>query len=160
MKKFTFSLKIVLTGAICLVFMSFSIVADLMEESSNLQTILKLHHNDASSKLAIKRYELQVTNSGFCRYRRFYANGKVEYFSFNLSKFKELDYLGSDKGGNLILRTLGDDVIVQTYNDKKQGDIDSMANYMLIPMKNIEPENLSDLSLRLTRMNAQLLAHK
>ena len=107
----------------------------------------------------MKKYELNVTNSGFCRYKRFYTSGKVEYFSFNLCKFKDIDYLGTDKAGMLILKTLGDDVIVQTYNDRK-GDVDSMANYMSIPMKNVEVEDLSALSERLVKMNAHLLVQK
>lgn len=134
----------------------------MREESTSLQHFLKEHHNEVNSKRvnALKRYELQVTNTGFCRYKRYYSSGKVEYFSFNLSKFKEMDYYGTDKSGNLILRTVGDDVIVQTYNDRKHGDVDSMANYMLIPMKNVEPENLSDLAGRFNRMNVQLRAQK
>ena len=160
MKKFTIKLKIGLLGLSCLVFMSFSVWADLLEESSNLQNLLREHHNETLSKSGIKRYELQVTNSGFCRYKRFYTNGKVEYFSLNLGKFKSMDYYGTDKAGNLILHSVGDDVIVQTHNDRKYGDIDSMANYMSIPLKNIEPENLTELSDRLTKINTQVLAQK
>ncbi|MNL63796.1 hypothetical protein D3C87_1879620 [compost metagenome] len=58
------------------------------------------------------------------------------------------------------MRTSGENVIVQTYKDKKGGDVDSMATYMIIPLKNIEPQDLVDLSERLIKMNAQLLAQK
>ena len=160
MEKFTISLKTLPLVAVCFILMAFCVPPDLLEESQLLQKILKDHHNETLENPALKRYELNVTNSGFCRYKRYFTSGKVEYFSFNLVKFKSLDYYGNDKLGSLILRTNGDDVIVQTYNDRKQGDIDSMANYMSIPIKNIEPQELNDLSERLVKMNAQLLAQK
>jgi len=145
---------------ICLIFMAFSLVSSLDEETAYIQGILSSHYNNSTEVHPLKRYELNVTNSGFCRYKRFFENGKVEYFSFNLAKFKELDYYGTDKSGKLFLRTKGDDVIVQTYGDKEEGDVDSMATYMIIPLKNIEPQDLTDLSVRLLRMNAQRLAQK
>jgi hypothetical protein len=159
MKKFTIKLRTLLYALSCVFLMAFSIPADLAEETMFVQKMLKDHYNELAIKPALKRYELNVTNSGFCRYRRFYTSGKVEYFSFNLIKFKDIDYYGTDKAGQLLLRTLGDDVIVQTYNDR-QGDVDSMASYMLIPLKNVEAEQLSDLAERLARMNAHLLAQK
>jgi hypothetical protein len=159
MKKFTIKLRTSLYALSCVFLMAFSIPADLAEETMFVQKMLKDHYNELAIKPALKRYELNVTNSGFCRYRRFYTNGKVEYFSFNLIKFKDIDYYGTDKAGQLLLRTLGDDVIVQTYNDR-QGDVDSMASYMLIPLKNVEAEQLFDLAERLARMNAHLLAQK
>jgi len=159
MKKFTIKLRTCLLGLFCLFLMAFSIPTDLFEETAFIQKILKDHYDEIAIKPALKRYELNVTNSGFCRYKRFYASGKVEYFSFNLTKFAGIDYYGTDKAGDLLLRTLGDDVIVQTYNDR-QGDVDSMASYMAIPLKNVEAEQLSELAERLVKMNAHLLAQK
>jgi hypothetical protein len=159
MKKFTIKLKTCLFVLFCMFLMAFSIPPDLLEETVFVQKMLKDHYNELAIKPALKRYELNVTNSGFCRYKRFYTSGKVEYFSFNLAKFKDIDYYGTDKTGQLLLRTSGDDVIVQTYNDR-QGDVDSMASYMSIPLKNVEAEQLSDLSERLARLNAHLLAQK
>ena len=159
MKKFTIKLRTCLLGLFCLFLMAFSIPADLFEETAFIQKMLKDHYDEIAIKPALKRYELNVTNSGFCRYKRFYASGKVEYFSFNLIKFAAIDYYGTDKAGDLLLRTLGDDVIVQTYNDR-QGDVDSMASYMAIPLKNVEAEQLSELAERLVKMNAHLLAQK
>ncbi|TDQ07504.1 hypothetical protein [Pedobacter metabolipauper] len=156
MKKFTLNLKIGLGVMLCGIFMAFSLGIGLAEETAFIQKMLKEHYNEAPVNPAIKRYELNVTNTGFCRYKRFFTSGKVEYFSFNLVKFKDLDYYGTDKKGELYLRTKGDDVIVQTYNDKK-GDVDSMASYLSIPLKNIEPQDLSDLLEKLTKMNAQLV---
>lgn len=159
MDKFTLSLKISALGLLCLIFMGFN--ARFLEEyTAYIQQKLTEHYDSEVEAQQIKRYELKVTNTGFCRYKRYFESGKVEYFSFNLVKFKDLDYYGTDKNGKLYLRTKGEDVIVQTYNDKRAGDIDSMAAYMVIPLKNIEPQDLSDLSERLVKMNAQLLAQK
>ena len=159
MKSFTIKLRICLFGLFCLFLTAFSVRYDMMEETLFVQKMLKEHYDEIAIKPALKRYELNVTNSGFCRYKRFYASGKVEYFSFNLTKFKDMNYSGTDKAGRLILRTMGDDVIVQTYNDRK-GDVDSMANSMSIPLKNVDAEGLNALSERLVKMNAHLVAQK
>ena len=159
MNKFTLSLKMSLFLLLCLIFMAFT-AGILDEETAYIQKKLAEHYDNEQEGRQIKRYELNVTNTGFCRYKRYFTNGKVEYFSFNLVKFKTLDYYGTDKNGKLYLRTKGEDVIVQTYKDNDGGDVDSMATYMVIPLKNIEPQDLSDLSDRLAKMNAQLLAQK
>jgi hypothetical protein len=157
MNKFTLSLKMSLSLLLCMVFMAFGVRIVLDEETAYIQKKLTEHYDNEQGEEQIKRYELNVTNKGFCRYKRYFTSGKIEYFSFNLVKFKDLDYYGTDKNGQLYLRTKNDDVIVQTYNDKQAGDIDSMAAYMTIPLKNIEPQDLSDLSDRLAKMNAQLV---
>ena len=144
MKKFTFSLKISVYALLCVVFLSFSFADPLEESASYLQQKLVEHYNAEPEAKNIKKYELNVTNSGFCRYKRFFNNGKVEYFSFNLLKFKDIDYLGNVQNGTLYLRTKGDDIIVQTYNDRRGGDIDSMSTSMSIPLKNIEAEELNE----------------
>ena len=159
MNKFTLSLKMSLFLLLCLVFMAFT--AEILDEQTvYIQKKLAEHYDNGQEDQQIKRYELNLTNTGFCRYKRYFTSGKVEYFSFNLVKFKALDYYGTDKNGKLYLRTKGEDVIVQTYKDKDGGDVDSMATYMVIPLKNIEPQDLSDLSERLLKMNAQLLVQK
>lgn len=157
MNKFTLSLKMSLSLLFCMIFMSFGMHEVLDEDTAYIQKKLTEHYDNEHGEEQIKRYELNVTNKGFCRYKRYFNSGKIEYFSFNLVKFKYLDYYGTDKNGALYLRTRGDDVIVQTYNDKRAGDIDSMAAYMTIPLKNIEPQDLSDLSERMAKMNAQLV---
>ncbi|TCC87100.1 hypothetical protein [Pedobacter hiemivivus] len=160
MNKFTLSLRMSLFLSLSLILMAFTAHSLLDEQLVYIQKKLSEHHDNEHSGEQIKRYELNVTNNGFCRYKRYYLSGKIEYFSFNLVKFKDLDYYGTDKNGQLYLRTKGEDVIVQTYNDKKGGDVDSMATYMAIPLKNIEPQDLSDLLDRLVKTNAQLLAQK
>jgi len=160
MKKFTLNIKMCLSLMICMVFMAFSARMNFDEQTAFLQKMLTEHYDKDAGSVQIKRYELNVTNTGFCRYKRFFAKGKVEYFSFNLVKFKDIDYYGTDKKGYLYIRTIGDDVIVQTYNDKRGGDIDSMASYMSIPLKNVEAQDLIAISERMIKMNAQLLAQK
>lgn len=156
MKKFTISLKIVVCALLCAVFLSFSIDGPTEEEAVYVQQKLYDHYNIEANGGMIKKYELRVTNTGFCRYKCFFKNGKIEYFSFNFLKYRDIDYAGTSKSGNLILRTKGDDVIVQTYNDNKGGDIDSMATFMAIPLKNIEPEELNQLMEKFQQMRLKL----
>ncbi|MBB6500443.1 hypothetical protein [Pedobacter cryoconitis] len=156
MKKFTISLKICSFTLLCAVFLSFSSYGPTEEEAVYVQQKLYNHYNAEVSGKSIKKYELHVTNTGFCRYKCFLNSGKIEYFSFNLLKYKEIDYAGTTQTGTLILRTKGDDVIVQTYNDSKGEDVDSMSTFMVIPLKNIEPEELNDLAEKFQRMSEKL----
>lgn len=160
MNKFTLSLRMCLCLLPGLLLMAFGAFNKLDEELAYIGKKLSEHHDSDQVQEQIRHYELNVTNTGFCRYKRYYVSGKVEYFSFNLIKFKDLDYDGTEENGLLYLRTRGENVIVQTYNDKKDGDVDSMATYMVIPVKNIKPGDLSDLSDRLVKANALLLAQK
>lgn len=153
MKKFTRCLKVSAYALVCVIFLAFS--ADPFEQDmADVQQKLSDHYNFTPDLL--KKYELNVTKTGFCRYKCFFNSGKVEYFSFNLMKLKTLDFLGTTQKGILLLRTRGDDVIVQTYNDSKKGDIDSMATYMSIPLKNMEAEDLNELSVKLQKMSRAL----
>lgn len=156
MKKFTISLKISAYALLCAVFLSFSSYGPAEEEAIYVQQKLEDHYNKEAKGGNIKKYELRVTNSGFCRYKCFFNNGKIEYFSFNFLKYKDLDYAGTSQSGSLILHTKGDDVIVQTYNDTKGNDIDSMATFMAIPLKNIEPEELNQLMEKFQQMSQKI----
>ncbi|SEA10699.1 hypothetical protein [Pedobacter hartonius] len=156
MKKFTFSLKICTYLLLCLIFLSFSAYGPTEEDAGYMQQKLTDHYDPESGPKNVRKYELNVTDKGFCRYKRFFSNGKVEYFSCNLTKFKEIDYLGNTLSGTLFVRTKGADVIVQTYNDKRGGDIDSMAAFMAIPLKNLEAEDLIDLSEKFQAMSLKL----
>lgn len=155
MKKFTKNLKSWTLALSGLVLCAFCTAKVMDEEAVYVQKKLSDHYDISRQGDDVKRYELQVTNSGFCRYKRHFANGKIEYFSFNFSKFKDMDYFGTVKNGRLFMRTAGEDVIVQTYNDRK-GDIDSMASYLSIPLKDMEPEDLADFSERFHRLSIQL----
>jgi hypothetical protein len=156
MKKFTLSLKICAYLVLCMFFLSFSASQSADEDAGYMQQKLSEHYNAESGQKNVKKYELNITERGFCRYKRFFNNGKVEYFSCNLMKFKELDYLGNTQSGTLYVRTKGDDVIVQTYNDSRGRDIDSMATFVAIPLKNLEAEDLIDLSDRFRQMSQKL----
>ena len=99
---------------------------------------------DPSGDTKLKKWELSVTGDYFIRLRKTYAKGKQEYYSFNLQKFNDLDYSGNTYSGILQLKTIADDIIVQTRNDRK-GDVDSMTTVLNIPVKNMEPERLDSL---------------
>jgi hypothetical protein len=111
---------------------------------------------DPSSDVKIKKWELTLTDDSFIRLRKTYQNGKQEYFSFHLQKLEDMDYLGNVYSGTLQLKAKEDDIIVQTYNDKK-GNIDSMANVLAIPMKNMEPERLDSLRAALEYFKSKTL---
>lgn len=160
MKKFTINLIMGLCTLLSLIFMAFSAHVTLDEQVAYLQKMLTDHYDESQELPGFKHAELNVTNSGFCRYKRYFEDGKMEYFSFNLTRFKDLEYQGDDKTGKLFLHTKGEQVIVQTYNDKKEGDVDSMATYMMIPVKGMLPADLTELTDRIAKMNAQLLVQK
>jgi hypothetical protein len=157
MKKFTLNLKKCVFISICLAFCVFS-GFDLPEENTVfIQNVLTKYYDNDGQNQEIKRYEINVTNTGFCRYRKVHMNGKEEYFAFNLSRFKTMDYYGTATKGDLYLRTKNDDVIIQTRNDS-QGEIDSMGTYLVIPLKNIDVAELNALAENFKKINQTLLA--
>jgi hypothetical protein len=101
---------------------------------------------DPSGQAKLKKWELVLTDDAFIRLRKTYTNGKQEYFSFQLHRFTDMDYLGSTVNGTLQLKAVADDIIVQTYNDPRE-DIDTMATQLNIPVKNMEPEQLDSLQM-------------
>jgi hypothetical protein len=156
MKKITLHLKKIILFACGLAFCVFSAFNRQEEPTVLIENMLvKYYNNEAQAKL-IKKHEIKVTSTGFCRYRKVFNNGKEEYFAFNLSRLKAIDYYGTQAKGDLFLRTNSDDVIVQTRNDKR-GAIDSMGTYMVIPLKNIEPEALNDLAEQLKKLKLEKL---
>jgi hypothetical protein len=102
----------------------------------------------------IKKSDLNITYDGFVRYRKIYQNGKQEYFSFHLHRFKDLDFQPDNaEGGKLNLHTIGSDVIVQTYTDPN-GDIDSMATTLTIPVRGLLPAQADSLKMGLLYLKA------
>ncbi len=156
MKKFTLNLKKCVFFSVCLCSFLFSGFNPPEEDTVVIQNLLNKHYDHDAQAKELKRVELNVTNTGFCRYRKIYNNGKTEYFAFNLSRFKTLDYYGNEERGELYLRTKNDDVIVQTRNDRK-GEVDSTATYMVIPLKNIEVAQLNALNESLRSVNSLAL---
>ncbi|OWK71660.1 hypothetical protein [Pedobacter sp. AJM] len=151
MKKFTLCLIIALISAIATLLCAFSDPESMAQYVNYLQKSLVDHYDISQEVKQIKRYELNITNNGFCRYKRYYNNGKTEYFAFKLAKFKDMEYYGTTSAGKLYLHTKGDDVIVQTYKDRG-GDVDSMATQVVIPLKNIEAEDLNAIRENLTKI--------
>lgn len=121
------------------------------------QAQLKLNalHLTEPATSKVKKCEITISDEGFFRYRRTFLNGKQEYYSFNLSRLKTLDYIGNTESGTLAVRTMEDDVIVQTYNDRS-GNVDSMSVNLSIMMGKIEPEDLNDLHNKLFEMKRLL----
>lgn len=159
MKKFTLSLKKRVLISSVIAFCIFSGFDRQDEPTLFIQNLLVKYYDSDTQRKDVKRYEINVTNNGFCRYKKFFNNGKQELFAFNLAHFKQMDYYGSATKGELYLRTKSDDVIVQTRNDRK-GDIDSMGAYIIIPLKNIEVEELNALSESFQKLNAALVVQK
>ena len=157
MQKFTLNLKKCVLFLLAVVFLSLSAFVICEDGMKTIHTILNKYYDKEGQQAQLKRYELNVTNNGFCRYRKVFTNGKEEFFAFNLTRFKSLDYYGNSENGELWLRTKSDDVIVQTRNDKS-GDIDSMATYVMIPLKNIDVDQLNELASRLRKLTQPELA--
>jgi len=103
---------------------------------------------DASGEAQLKKWDLVLTGDAFIRLRKTYQNGKQEYYSFQLHRFNDMNYLGTTTNGTLQLKAIADDIIVQTYNDPK-GEIDTMATQLNLPVKNMEPERLDSLIVAL-----------
>jgi len=99
---------------------------------------------DPSTDTKLKKWELLITPESFLRFRKTYAKGKQEYYSFSLHKLSDVDYAGNTNAGTLELKTEADDIIVQTRNDRK-GDVDSMTTVLNIPVKNMPAERLDSL---------------
>jgi hypothetical protein len=103
---------------------------------------------DPSNDPDLKKWDIELTNDAFIRLRKTYKNGKQEYFSFQLHRFNDMDYLGTTNTGTLQLKATTDDIIVQTYDDPK-GELDTMATQLDLPVKNMGPERLDSLQMAL-----------
>lgn len=99
---------------------------------------------NTSADPKVKKVDLSVTEDAFIRLRKTYTKRKEEYFSFNLHRLEDMEYYGNTASGTLELKTVADDIIVQTRHDR-HGDVDSMTTVLEIPVKNMEPERLDSL---------------
>ena len=108
---------------------------------------------DPAGETKLKKYEISLSPDLFLRLRKTYANGKQEYYSFKINRFKDIDYLGTTATGTLQLKTDDDDIISQTYNDPK-GNIDDMVSQLNLPVKHISPERLDSLRNTLLSLRA------
>src|SRR6185312_3758527 len=140
MKKKLVLIIILFSTAIC-----FSFKRSMTEQDWLLWTnkcLMQSYNAEADTKL--KKFEFSVTSDAFVRLRKTYAKGKEEFYSFNLHQLGDMDYFGNTVTGTLQLKTVADDIIVQTRNDRK-GDIDSMTTVLNVPVRNMEPERLDSL---------------
>lgn len=126
-----------------------------------LRTQVKLNtlHNAEPGSVRFRQFELLLNDEGFLRYRRTYINGKQEYYSLNLVRIKAIDYLGNTFSGELSIQTMEDDVIVQTFNDRR-GNVDSMATHFRLPLSSVEAEDLAVLHNDLLEMKRLLDRNK
>jgi hypothetical protein len=102
-----------------------------------------------NTDLNLKKWELVLTPDYFLRLRKTYQQGKQEYYSFNLHRLSNVDYLATGTIGTLRLNTQTDDIIVQTYEDP-EGNLDSMATSLDLPMHNMSPAKFDSLKSALT----------
>ncbi len=136
------------TVLICvsLVFISASVPQNDSIHQFAERVLLRLNkmHYPESELVKIRKCELLLSDEGFLRYRKTYISGKQEYYSLNIARVSSVDYFGDTGSGHLLLKTMEDDVIVQTFNDRA-GDVDSMATLFRLDLHAVEPEDLDTL---------------
>ncbi len=125
---------------------------DLMKQS---QDKLNADYALDADKLKMKKAEIQLTRDGFFRCRRTFISGKQEYYSFSFSAFEELNYLGNEQNGWVVLKVKPEGIIVQTFRDPK-GNIDTMATQLRLPFKNLEAADLHMLNDCFQRIREKL----
>ena|SRR6476661_7429807 len=124
------------------IFLSFFNLAadDLITIKNNILNVY--HQHEAEKLVGTKSTNIDITKDGFLRYKRILNNNKTEYFSVKLNKINTLTYLGTERGGWVLLKCETSSVIYQTYKDPA-GDVDSMMNELPIPFKSVTPEDLT-----------------
>lgn len=136
---------------VCCSFQSNELKGLLVALQNNIQKSIRIspEANPAKTKL-------EVNQAGFIRFTQTLKSGKQNYASLNLYKFSKMNYWGTAKVGTLILYSVKNEVIVQTFNDPA-GDVDSMSTHLNIPIQNIEPEQLDAMDYQLRRIRFLLL---
>lgn len=112
-------------------------------DSSRKNFLETYQQYQAEKEQGIKKFNLDITNSGFIRYKRILLNNKSEYFAVGLDKIQDVNYLGDELAGWLVFKCENESVIYQTYNDKK-GNVDEMTNEIRLPVKIIKIENINN----------------
>jgi len=136
---------VLLAAAVCAIVTASGFKRGMTEQDWLLwanKCLMQSYNTSVDPKL--KKFDFSVTPDSFIRLRKTYAKGKEEYYSFNLHQFNDLDYVGNTATGTLMLKTMADDIICQTRNDRR-GDVDSMTTVLNVPVKNMEPERLDSL---------------
>src|SRR5690606_12629614 len=83
-------------------------------DANYIQRCLQRCYNTSTEAVKLKKWEFHLTGEGFFRMRKYFPNGKQEYFAFNLKRIQEMNFLGTEEEGILQLQTKGEDIIVQT----------------------------------------------
>ncbi len=132
-----------------------SVSPDLMELMKQSQDKLNADYALDADKFKMKKTEIQLTRDGFFRCRRTFISGKQEYYSFSFSAFEELNYLGNEQNGWVVLNVKPEGIIVQTFRDPK-GNIDTMATQLRLPFKNLKAADLHMLNDCFQRIREKL----
>jgi hypothetical protein len=126
-----------ITSIFALIALNYGFKAEMSEQEwLNWSNKCLITSFDPNPDINLKKWEITVTGDYFLRLRKTYQHGKQEYFSFNLHRLTNVDYLGSDTTGTLKFITQTDDIIVQTYEDP-EGNVDSMATTLGLPVRNM-----------------------
>jgi hypothetical protein len=141
-KKYTFLAAVVLLALLHTSFTNHADEQQLLDWSNRCFS----ESYDPSGDAKLKKSDWVLTGDAFIRLRKTYQSGRQEYYSFQLHRLDSMQYLGKTDAGTLHFKTLADDIIVQTYNDHN-GDIDSMATHLDIPVKNVSPGRLDSLQM-------------
>ena len=116
---------------------------ELSLSAAKQEVIAQYKMHQAEQEAGAKSASFEISENGFVRYRRI-NNDKTEYYSVKLDQLKDLEYLGDESKGWLVLKFPEETVIYQTYNDKN-GNVDEMLEEIKIPMKNVEVSQLNRL---------------
>lgn len=107
----------------------------------------------------IAHWEITLTTDHFIRIRKTYQQGNQEYYSFNIKRVKGIDYqraAADTLADSLQIRTLTDDIIIQTFDDPN-GDLDSVATSLKIPVSKFAPGRLDSLKEAITFLKRKAL---
>ncbi len=111
-------------------------------EDHTLRIINFYNQHKMDAELNLQKSILEFTDKGFLRFKKYHHKNKLEYYSLNLQKVNNITFLGDEEKGYLKISTPEDLIIVQTFNDPK-GNVDSMANTLEIPVKNLSVDELN-----------------
>jgi len=94
-------------------------------QSNELKDLLVALQNNIQKSIRISpeanpaKTKLEVNQAGFIRFTQTLKSGKQNYASLNLYKFSKMNYWGTAQVGTLILYSVKNEVIVQTFNDRQ-----------------------------------------
>ena len=158
-KKIAKAFLLIFFGSLLVPAFAFTAFRDVAQLSGQVREKLMALYNRGPENGSIRKFEIQITAEGFFRYRKIYTTGKSEYYSFSMGRLADVSYLGTSASGQMIIQTKADDIIVQTYNDPR-GNVDSMTTDLILPLRQVEAEDLQLISSNLKAIHDQLQAKK